>query len=332
MSFVIIKPKNHQKVLNLLANILSFITSGRRSIEGISNIVRFDYHLLIIDSLVSIDGYDELDPQKTRIVRNAMFRLSKYKIRTVPYFKRAIDAEVQTIHKKRKCKFYVVFPTLINPISFPKTKCFSLAKSTIDVKNLNQIRQQFQIDIAIKQSSNQLSVKVHSFLRRRLNDITYLTLTRRASSPEQAFDSTRKVMDLFRGIVSFCLNRYTHHFQGGMSQPLAFVLPSPCFYVFAHDGAFRDYWSTSPLPSTLHIKTLNHQQVQEITALIELFDQGLSRGNLAKKVLKPMLRLYGLALDQLDRGLTFLYLWQILELLALGHMEKLSDIKKKRFK
>jgi len=57
MSLVIIKPKNHQKVLNLLANILSFITSGRRSIEGISNIVRFDYHLLIIDSLVSIDGY-----------------------------------------------------------------------------------------------------------------------------------------------------------------------------------------------------------------------------------------------------------------------------------
>lgn len=330
MSFVIIKPRNHQKVLSSLANMLSFITSGRRSIEGISNIVSFDYHLLIIDSLVSIDGYDALNPRKTRIVRDAIFRLSKYKIKTVPYFKRAIDAEVQMIHKKRKCKFYVVFPTLINPISFPKTKCFSLAQSTIDVKNLDQIRQQFQIDIAMKQSSNQLSVKVHSFLMRRLNDITYLTLTRRASSPEQSFDSAQKVMDLFRGIVSFSLSRYTHYFQGGMPQPLAFVLPSPCFYVFAHDGAFRDYWPTWPLPFTLHIRTLNHQQVQVITALIKSFDQGLKRGNLVRRVLEPMLRLYGLALDQVDRGLTFLYLWQILELLALGHMERLSDLKKKK--
>lgn len=331
MSFVTIKQRIHQRLLNLLRETLNLVSPDSGRIEGMSNIISFDRNLLIIDSQVSIAGYEEFDLQKMRIVRDAIVRLSKYKVRTVPYFKKAIEAEVRTLRRRRRYQFYAVFPTLIDLRSLCGIKHFSLAGNIVEVLNLEQMKKRFNIDSATEHSFMDLPGRTGRFLVANQNDIAYLTLERLEPTPVQAFANAGKIMDLFRAIISFSLNRNMYHAQGGRPQPLAFVSCSPCYYVFDRNGGFKDYWLDFSSPINLHLRRLNSQQVRDITRFIELFNQGLQRGrNLTEKVLEPMLRQYGLALDQSDRDMTFLCLWQVLEFLALAHLERLPDKEKGR--
>lgn len=330
MSFVTIKQRIHQRLLDLLRETLNLVSRDSGWIEGMSNTISFDRNLLIIDSQVSIAGYEELGLQKMRIVRDAIVRLSKYKLRTVPYFKKAIEAEVRTLRRRRRYQFYAVFPTLIDSRSLCGIERFSLARNILEVLNLEQMKKRFDMNRASTDSFMDLPGRTGRFLTAKQNDIAYLTLARLEPDSKQAFASAGKVMDLFRAIVSFSLNRNMYHSQGGRSQPLAFVSCSPCYYVFNRKGDFEDYWLDFSSPISLHLRRLNSQQVQDIMRFIQLFNQGLQRGNLTEKVLEPMLRQYGLALDQSDRDMTFLCLWQVLEFLALAHLERLPDKEKGR--
>lgn len=330
MSRVTIKQKNDQGLLDLLTKLLGCVAPGGKGIDGVNNIISFDQYLMILDSLVSINGYEELDPEKVRIIKAAIFRLSTYKKRGIAYFKRAVEAQLRFIRRRSKREFYVVFPTLVNPASVSGVQHFSLGQNTIEVSNLAETRQRFEIDIAIRQSLVNMPKRTRSFLERRKGDITYLILVRTAFDGEQALKDAQKVMDLFRGIVTFSLTRNTYHWQGGPPHPLAHVLPFPLYYVFDRSGGLQDYWVGWPLPTRHYIRSLSDRGLKDIKRFIGLFEQGIEDGNLTEKILDPMLRKYGLASGQQDRGLTFLYLWQILEVVALGGEGQLPDTKKKK--
>jgi len=330
MSRVTIKQKNDQGLLDLLIKLLGCVAPSGKGIDGVNNIISFDQYLMIFDSLVSINGYEELDPEKMRIIKAAIFRLATYKKQSIAYFKRAIEAELRFIQRRSKREFYVVFPTLVNPESLSGTQHFSLGQNTIEVRNLAKTGQKVEIDTAIKESLVHMPIRTSSFLKSRKGDITYLILIRTTFDGQQALNDAQKVMDLFRGIVTFSLTRNTYHWQGGPPHPLAHILPFPLYYVFDRSGGLQDYWVGWPLPTRYYVRSLSDRGQKDIKRLIGLFEQGLEDGNLTEKILDPMLRKYGLASGQQDRGLVFLYLWQILEVVALGGEGQLPDTKKKK--
>ena len=131
MSRVTIKQQNDQGFLDFLTKSLGCVAPGRKGIDGVNNIISFDQYLMILDSLVSINGHEELDPEKIRIINAAIFRLATYKKQSIAYFKKAIEAELGLIRRRSKREFHVVFPTLVGPASLSGTQYFSLGQNTI---------------------------------------------------------------------------------------------------------------------------------------------------------------------------------------------------------
>lgn len=328
MSKVSIKGKKG-KVEGILKEMLRYLQPGTNTISGINNIIHFEYSLLVLSSLLNIAGYEELSLRKRKVIHNAIFRLASYKNKTFNYFKKAVEVEVHRLRKQTREKFFVVFPALVNPDSFSGIQDFTLKAGKVNVKNLKKTQQKFDIQTAFKQSIRDHSMRE---LLRILPRITYFVVDQQAISSQDALSGATEIVNLLRAIINFFLCRGTYHLQGGRPGPLAYILPSPYYYVFDRNGVYKDFWFEYPYPSGHYVdpKHITTPQINKIQGLIGQINRAFEEGNLAKEVLEPMIRSYGSALDQIDRCLVFLYFWQSLEFLVLRHKNHVTDDQMKR--
>ena len=177
-----------------------------------------------------------------------------------------------------------------------KTRSFAYAKTNYD----------FRFPLKI--------LKADKELRRSIKDFTYVTVEVYGKNQDDAVNSANKRVELFRSLLNFDLSFGMITWQTGRPKPLTRIERSKYIFIFDGNRRYLGYWANVG-EFRYQLVKLTKKQTKAIKKNIKDFEK-LERSKL-RNILVECLNLYGYALDQIERGYTFLNLWQILELIAL---------------
>jgi hypothetical protein len=138
-----------------------------------------------------------------------------------------------------------------------------------------------------------------------------------ARDPYEAYEKTLEAFDNFRSVMNLLSQSGKYTIQAGQPRPIAKYLAGPIQIVFSEDGLEQlTYIENRP---SLNIRK-NVVEVTHIDNAISFSnDLALSSDKLStRQLLIDAIRRYGVALDTTQWHITFLSLWQVLELISIS--------------
>jgi len=316
-------PGHPEKVLRYVNRAISCYQPGTTTLQGLA-IVRFEKYLYILGDLIKIPNMPYNNDEKRYIIRAAIEKFASYRRRSLYLLRKAIQSVRERRNKIPKNSYYVIFPTNLPIKAFSRRKFLKIGNIRLHINSLSVLKN-FTFPSHVIQTTVADLKKVYGS-----QDIC-LEIILRARDSNEAFSRAYWWFEVYRALINFSLSygKITYHF--GRPKPLSTFLPPKHMLVFDHGKRFSADWHSYPTYDRYHTISLRQNQIAAIDKVIKRFNR-LKRNHL-KNRLTEVLRLYNFALDEVEKGYSFLNFWQILELVTLKDPHEVSTERmKKRIK
>jgi len=204
--------------------------------------------------------------------------------------------------------FFLVFPLNIKYESLNRTRHFIVDRMKLRTRSFTYTKTNYDFRFPL------IILKADKELWTSIKDLTYVTVEVYGKNQNDAVNSANKRVELFRSLLNFDLSFNMITYQTGRPKPLTRIDRSKHIFVFDRNRRYLDHWGNVG-EFRYQLVKLTKKQTKTIKKNIKDFEK--LKQNKLKNILVECLNLYGYALDQIERGYTFLNLWQILELIAL---------------
>jgi len=306
-----------KRYVDLLSRILKVNSKG--NVET-SEIAKLEVYLKILAQNITIQEISDLETKRQLIFRATFTRFGKYKSKDIHTFRKALAAETNQYLARPVQKFKILFPLNVRPGEFDKFHSFSILNKKLLVRNWNYVQKHFEYSTLmteVKRHSPSYNTSLTSYF-------VPILITTEAQDYQQAFNKASRAFDLFRSLLNLQLKFGTSTMQfGGYPKPLGKIFPPPIYGIFDEHGKYvRFYYNTVRDYQYMHNSIPDDRivQVRKLASKILVPKSDDDTVSLNIEVLEK----YGEALDTSEWRLSFLVLWQILELIALQSNEELS--------
>ncbi|MFQ5822031.1 MAG: hypothetical protein ACE5I5_18755 [Candidatus Heimdallarchaeota archaeon] len=221
---------------------------------------------------------------------------------------KALKTELKRWKSMVPKKFFLIFPLNIEYETLNGTRHFIVDKMKLKTRSFAHAKTNYDF------KTPHMILRHDKEIRKNINDFTYVIVETSGKNQNDAFNSANKRVELFRSLLNFDLSFGMITWQIGRPRPLTRIERSKYIFVFQENRRYLGYWGNVG-EFRYQLVKLTKNQIIAIKKNIKDFEK-LERNKL-KNILVECLNLYGYALDQIERGYTFLNLWQILELIAL---------------
>ena len=269
---------------------------------------KFDRVVYILGNLVDIQGFNYNNDQKRRLIGHSLTRFSRYRRKNSSMLVKALETELRRWKSIVAKKFFLIFPLNIKYESLNGTRHFVVDRIKLKTRSFAYAKTNYDFRFPLK------ILKADKELRRSIKDFTYVTVEVYGKNQDDAVNSANKRVELFRSLLNFDLSFGMITWQTGRPKPLTRIERSKYIFIFDENRRYLGYW-TNVGEFRYQLVKLTKKQTKAIKKNVKDFEK-LERSKL-RNILVECLNLYGYALDQIERGYTFLNLWQILELIAL---------------
>ncbi len=300
-----------------LAGILDIAPNGNVSTTKVAEL---EIYLKILTQNINISGISDLETKRNLILTATFVRFGKYRTKDAVTFRRALNAETNRHVNRPLQKFWVLLPLNVKPGELAKFRSFSVLNCRLLVKDWKYTEMHYEYGKFMSKVNRQLpslKIPVQSYF-------TPILVAVDAQDHQQAFYQANRSFDLFRTLLNLQLTfgAYTMQF-GGYPKPLGKILPPPIYGIFDENGRFVEFYY-----NTVRNYDYTHNSIPD--------DRIVRSRNLARKLVLneskdntmslniEILEKYGEALDTSEWRLSFLELWQILELITLQSNEEFS--------
>lgn len=301
--------KHPEKVLRYVNDAISLFQPRTTNLQGPNNIIKFEKYLYILGGIIKIPNMLYNNDEKRYLIRKALMKFARYNRHSLYLFCRAIEA-VRKERKLPKNPYYVIFPTKL-PRKINRKRFFKVENVRLYIRSPRYIRDKFKIP------KNIVPQTIFKELGRIYNSrFTCLEIKLSARDSDEAFSKAYWWFEIFRALINLNMSYGKKTYQLGKPKPLAKFLPPKYMPIFNHKGIYEDYWFTYPTYD-YRIIYLRPNQIVKIDKLVKRYNK-LKRNPL-KNLLTEALGLYNFALDEIERGHSFLNFWQVLEIIALKY-------------
>lgn len=314
MSKVKFQNKDKKKILQYAINAIQLYNTGTTSLSG-GNIFKFKRIVYILGNLINIEGFPHNNDQKRSLISRGIARFSKYKRKSLNSLLKAIETEVVRWDKQVSNKFFVVFPWNVENKTLRGTRHFIIERMKLKTRSLSYVARNFDFKgpyHLLNQNKN---------MRGNIRNSTYIIVEVFAKNEADAFNTAYQKEELLRALCNFALSYGIISWQWGRPSPLAPINPPSVILIFNAERKFVEYW-TGGWEYRYKLLRLKPRHLKAIKEIIKDFKK--LKSNKLKDILIDCLKLYNYALDEIERGYTFLHLWQILELIALKEPSGIS--------
>jgi hypothetical protein len=155
-------------------------------------------------------------------------------------------------------------------------------------------------------------------------DFTPILIKTSGREINSLFDTAERAFDFFRWLLNL-LSQFDmyHKSWGGYPKPFAQVLPPPIYGLFHPNGQYEQYFYNLTKYPEYSRNTIAFEQIVEAKKLANKLKIVGSEDDTVGLLIEAIEK-YGHALDSFEWKLTFLELWQILELITLQSSEQFS--------
>jgi len=311
-----IKKKNEEKVWVYLQKAIQ-IHQQKTPIRFDKRLKLVEYEFILAD-LIEIDDSKSNNVLKRGIIDSAIRNFAQYKRKSINRFVRCLEIEYKKYKKKTKKKYYIIFPINIRQDTFNK-RWINLLGTKIKVHSYRYISRNFDFEGPLGEEL-QLDSFLDKIFRLNRTRFSYLVVEKYAINSYAAVQPAFDEIERFRSILNFS---YWLSKRIGIltrPKPLSIIQPSPIFFTFDEHKRYKN-WSKIignfdqrliDLESGMY-KGLIPRSDKLIQKINSLKDKALR-----EKVLMSISN-HNNALDEYSRKyLSFLYLWQIFEIISLS--------------
>ncbi len=308
MSEIRIKQANQEKIYRYVIQALGLFDPETKSLHD-DNIYKFSRIVYIMGNLIDIRGYPYNNDQKRGLISNGIRRFNLYKRKSLSLLVKALETEIRQLRRRPSVKFFVIFPWNLSYQSLQRKRHFVLEGAKLKTRQYAYVMKHFDFTRPFR----------HLMQRRgeipgSIRDFTYIIEEVYSKNPIDAFHVANRRVELLRSLFNFVLSYGKITWQFGQPSPLSRIDPPKYMFLFNEAKQFRDYWFNMG-EHKYRLLRLRNDELEVIKKSIVGFER--LRDNKLKDVLIDCLKLYGYALDEIERGYIFLSLWQILEIVAL---------------
>ncbi|MBN2500269.1 MAG: hypothetical protein JXB38_05835 [Anaerolineales bacterium] len=286
-------------------------------------------YLRILSKNINMKDISSLHTKEILIYRAGFNRIKKYKKQNIHTFRQALSAEVRRYLKRPIAEYWILFPLHISYGQLDKIRSISIFNQKLYIRSWNYVKKHFELDKLLEDSKYHIRETNNSLE----THFTPILIKSTGLDTDNVLEKADKAFELFRWLLNFLAQSgYMRISYGDYEKPLAKILPCPIYGFFLPDGQYDTYYYNTTKYTNYRKNTINYELV--VNAKI-IFDKLITNGNNNNTVdlLIEAIEKYGNALDTHSRMLTFLKLWQVLEILALQTTKNINmKIVKSRIK
>jgi len=255
-----------------------------------------------------------------RIISTSVYRIRRRQNQNLQTFRYVLASQVRRYHARPINQYQILFPLDVQPGQFDRFRQFSLLDIQLHPKSWRFVREHFEFDRFLQD----LHLHNPNFEGTLFTHFTPFLVNSNGRDEREAFETADRSFELFRTLLNLIpqFGRITRRW-GGYPTPLATILPPPVFGIFDQAGKFIEFYYNTQMYDYRRPNLIPANQIEGARKLANRLRLPNDKKNTVL-LLTESLEKYGQALDSTEWRLSFLTLWQILELITLQSSDELN--------
>lgn len=314
------EPRNEKLITRYIQKYMDILFINEKGEIKTTKTFLLDAYLRILSQNLEFKKITSPSIKKGILFRAGFIRFKKYKKQNIFTFRQAVAAEVQRSLRRPILEFWILFPIHIPQDQLAKFRSFSVLNHKLLVRNWDFVKKNFEADKFFHDTNLQLyDVKISLE-----TDFTPILIKSQGNDKDELFDSAERAFDFFRWLLNLQTQFGRYHMSiGGYPKPFAKILPPPIYGLFHLDGQYEQYYYNLTKYPEYKTNSIAIEQIDETRKLANRLKTIGSESDTVDLLIEAVEK-YGQALDSFEWKLTFLELWQILELVTLQSKEQFS--------